>query len=66
MAMLLVLNGPPGAASRRAGGACGLADTWDQLQEVVARRPRAVVVRTKHGDIEGAYAAVVASAPRPA
>lgn len=53
-------------AARMAGGDCGVADMWDRLQEVVAQRTRAVVVWTQHGDIEGAYAAVMATAERPA
>ncbi len=51
-------------ASRMAGGPGGLADLWDRLQDVVAQRPRAVVVRTQHGDVEGAYAAVLAAVRR--
>ena len=53
-------------ASRMVGGARGLADLWDRLQELIAQRPHAVVVRTQHGDVEGAYAAMVDVIRRPA
>ena len=53
-------------ASRMVGGACGLADMWDRLQEVIAMRSHAVVVQTQHGDVEGAYAALVDAVRRPA
>ncbi len=46
-------------ALQMVGGGSALGDMWDRLQDVLAQRPSAVVVWTRHGDAAGAYAAVM-------
>ena len=53
-------------AAQMVGGATGLGDLWDRLQTLVAERPRATVVPTRAGDVDGAYAAVLAAIEDPA
>jgi predicted kinase len=41
------------------GGPAFLADMYDRLVEVLDHRPGAVVVRTRYGDVEAAYASLL-------
>jgi len=53
-------------AARTAGGTAGLTEMWERLQDVVAQRPRATVVQTLAGDVDGAYAALLVAVGQPA
>jgi predicted kinase len=55
------LSAHHGDAARLAGGQVGLAQMYDRLQSVLARRPSAVVVHTRFGEEDRAYRDMLAA-----